>query len=272
MAFSSVFVVTNSLRLRRFGAREGRPGTEIHVTDSRSTRMTHGYVENKDALVSACTGSRVGARHRADGRGGALLHRHPHADRRRRPALERSVKLLEDHVRHCVADAIAAGDAAEAELETRTCSRPSSASRGRARPSSAASSSSQSVASSTDTVERPLSASAREQAGRGRPRRRSPRGSERHERQRIEHDAASRMVEPTWNASCASANSMDAARSSRPPRSPAAPAPRRPAARFLQTPARCPRPLRRRNRSKSARQPRHGCARRACERSPRPAT
>jgi DNA-binding FrmR family transcriptional regulator len=29
-----------------------------------------------------------------------------------------SVKLLEDHVRHCVADAIAAGDAAEAERKS----------------------------------------------------------------------------------------------------------------------------------------------------------
>ena len=78
--------------------------------------MTHGYVENKDALVKRL--------HRIEGqvRG---IERMVEEERycidiltqiaAITTALESvSVKLLEDHVRHCVADAIAAGDAAEA--------------------------------------------------------------------------------------------------------------------------------------------------------------
>jgi CsoR family transcriptional regulator, copper-sensing transcriptional repressor len=78
--------------------------------------MTHGYVENKDTLVKRL--------HRIEGqvRG---IERMVEEERycidiltqiaAVTTALESvSVKLLEDHVRHCVADAIAAGDAAEA--------------------------------------------------------------------------------------------------------------------------------------------------------------
>ena len=59
-----------------------------------------------------------GARHRADGRGRAVLHRHPHQIAAVSTALDVSVKLLEDHVRHCVADALAAGDAEVAEQKS----------------------------------------------------------------------------------------------------------------------------------------------------------
>ena len=82
--------------------------------------MTHGYVENKDALVKRL--------HRIEGqvRG---VERMVEEERycieiltqiaAVTTALESvSVKLLEDHVRHCVADAIAAGDAAEAERKS----------------------------------------------------------------------------------------------------------------------------------------------------------
>ena len=82
--------------------------------------MTHGYVENKEALVKRL--------HRIEGqvRG---IERMIGEERycidiltqiaAVTTALETvSVKLLEDHVRHCVADAIAAGDAAEAERKS----------------------------------------------------------------------------------------------------------------------------------------------------------
>jgi CsoR family transcriptional regulator, copper-sensing transcriptional repressor len=82
--------------------------------------MTHGYVENKDALVKRL--------HRIEGqvRG---IERMVEEERycidiltqiaAVTTALESvSVKLLEGHVRHCVADAIAAGDVAEAERKS----------------------------------------------------------------------------------------------------------------------------------------------------------
>ena len=81
--------------------------------------MTHGYVENKDALVKRL--------HRIEGqvRG---IERMVEEERycidiltqiaAVTTALESvSVKLLEDHVRHCVAGALASGDEAEAQAK-----------------------------------------------------------------------------------------------------------------------------------------------------------
>jgi DNA-binding FrmR family transcriptional regulator len=82
--------------------------------------MTHGYVQDKDALVKRL--------HRIEGqvRGVEKM-----IDEERycidiltqiaaiSTALESvSVKLLEDHVRHCVADALAAGDAEVAQQKS----------------------------------------------------------------------------------------------------------------------------------------------------------
>ena len=64
MAFSSVFVVSNSLRLRAFGASAHDP------------RLRQGC-----ARQPAAADRRAGTRDREDGRRGALLHRHPHPDR-----------------------------------------------------------------------------------------------------------------------------------------------------------------------------------------------
>jgi DNA-binding FrmR family transcriptional regulator len=78
--------------------------------------MSHGYVQNKDALIKRL--------HRIEGqvRG---LERMVEEERYCIDILTQiaavstaldsvSVKLLEDHVRHCVGDALAAGDAAVA--------------------------------------------------------------------------------------------------------------------------------------------------------------
>ena len=55
-----------------------------------------------------------------------------------RTALEQvAAKILEDHVTHCVAEALASGDAAAAGRRARSCSPPCSASRGRGRRRSA---------------------------------------------------------------------------------------------------------------------------------------
>jgi CsoR family transcriptional regulator, copper-sensing transcriptional repressor len=82
--------------------------------------MQHGYAKDKDALITRL--------HRIEGqvRG---IERMVEEERycidiltqiaAVTTALESvSVKLLENHVRHCVADAIAAGDAAEAERKS----------------------------------------------------------------------------------------------------------------------------------------------------------
>ena len=82
--------------------------------------MTHGYVAEKDALVKRL--------HRIEGQVRGIEKMVE--DERYcidiltqiaavSTALERvSVKLLEDHVRHCVADALAAGDAKVAERKS----------------------------------------------------------------------------------------------------------------------------------------------------------
>ena len=124
MAFSSVFVVTNCLRLRRFRS-AARGGAGMTRTATRRTRT---------ALVKRL--------HRIEGqvRG---IERMVEDDRycidiltqiaAVKTALESlAFKLLDDHVQHCVAGALAAGDAATRSRRARSCSRQCSASRARA--------------------------------------------------------------------------------------------------------------------------------------------
>ena len=170
MACSSLFVVTNSLRLRRFRSRREAGG---------GGRMTHGYVSEKDALIKRL--------HRIEGqvRG---IERMVEDERycidiltqiaAVSTALEDvSVKLLEDHVRHCVADALAAGDAEVAEQKSEdllaAVQRFS-----RTRWAAASSSSSQSVASSTAARACRCRRAWRAGSTGRRSRRRRPRGSE----------------------------------------------------------------------------------------------
>ena len=73
MACSSLFVVGNSLRLRRFrSVREGVTMSEPRLREGQDR-----------ARQPPAPDRGPGARDRADGRGGSLLHRRPHPDRGR---------------------------------------------------------------------------------------------------------------------------------------------------------------------------------------------
>jgi Cu+-exporting ATPase len=78
MAVSSLFVVSNSLRLRRFrSAREENTHEQASHARPRLRRKQGG------ARQAPAPNRRASARDRADGRGRPLLHRHPHPDRGR---------------------------------------------------------------------------------------------------------------------------------------------------------------------------------------------
>ena len=82
---------------------------------------THGYTPHKEQLLKRL--ARIEGQVRGisqDDRGRPLLHRHPDAARRRHTALEAvALKVLEEHVQHCVAGALASGDPAAAEEKSR---------------------------------------------------------------------------------------------------------------------------------------------------------
>ena len=106
MAFSSVFVVSNSLRLRAIPERAGM--------------SEHGHGYDKDAIVNRLRrieGQVRGIERMVDEErycidiltqiGAAMT------------ALENvGLKVLDEHVSHCVADALASGDEAEARAKT----------------------------------------------------------------------------------------------------------------------------------------------------------
>ncbi len=111
MAASSLFVVTNSLRLQALPERAGMSKVEKHE---------HGYAKDKEALVKRL--------HRIEGqvRG---LERMVEDDRycidiltqiaAVNTALEAvALKILDEHVRHCVAGAMTSGDEADAATKT----------------------------------------------------------------------------------------------------------------------------------------------------------
>ena len=105
MAFSSVFVVSNSLRLRRSTVRGRHDEARLRQGGAGQAAPSH---------------RRSGARHRADGGGRPLLHRRPHADRsREHSAREPGFKVLDDHVNHCVTDALASGNPKEAAAKSK---------------------------------------------------------------------------------------------------------------------------------------------------------
>ena len=88
--------------------------------NGRSDMTETGYAADKQALIAAAPPHRrPGARHRADDRGRPLLHRRPHPDLGGDDGARNSValKVLDDHVSHCVAGAMASGDPGAAERE-----------------------------------------------------------------------------------------------------------------------------------------------------------
>ena len=117
MASSSLFVVSNSLRLRRFKSTRRRSDD---MSETAETAAMHGYAKDKDALVKRL--------HRIEGqvRG---IERMVEEDRycidiltqiaAVNTALESlALKILDEHVRHCVAGALASGDEADAQAKT----------------------------------------------------------------------------------------------------------------------------------------------------------
>ena len=115
MAASSLFVVTNSLRLRRFRSVRKEDGLSERPRPRRP-RLHEGQGRARQAPAPD---RGAGARDRADGRGRPLLHRHPHPDRgREHGARIARLRLLDQHVKHCVAGAFASGDQAEMEQKT----------------------------------------------------------------------------------------------------------------------------------------------------------
>ncbi len=103
MTLSSVFVVANSLRLQRYPLRA--------ATDERSGRR-HARLHPRQGQLSPAPASYRGpdTRPAADGRGGQVLHRHPHPGSAATKALQAvALGLLEEHLGHCVSQALAEG-------------------------------------------------------------------------------------------------------------------------------------------------------------------
>ena len=108
MAFSSLFVDQLA------------PVTPLPLVARRSDVMTeHGYAADKDALSVGCTASRASPRDRADGRGGPLLHRRAHADRRGEHGAESRVQDPRRPRQPLRGGRVASGDPAEAETKSK---------------------------------------------------------------------------------------------------------------------------------------------------------